>query len=220
MLGYIVSAVTAYLLGSLSFGIIFSKLKYKKDIRDYGSNNAGMTNMLRTFGKGAAALVFLFDTLKGAAAVLIAKYLLHFDGDPTVCAYTAMVFVVLGHLFPLYFGFRGGKGVATLVGAIMGVNAPLVLLCFGVWFLVLMITHYVSLASMVAGCSFPIFTLISPKVNLLVPFVVFSFIIAVLLIYTHRKNIERLKAGTESKIYIWKPRHVKQQPPKQEKKEE
>jgi len=95
-----------------------------------------------------------------------------------------------------------------------------VLLCFGVWFLVLMITHYVSLASMVAGCSFPIFTLISPKVNHLVPFVVFSFIIAVLLIYTHRKNIERLKAGTESKIYIWKPRHVKQQPPKQEKKEE
>lgn len=77
-----------------------------------------------------------------------------------------------------------------------------------------------ALASMVAGCSFPIFTLISPKVNHLVPFVVFSFIIAVLLIYTHRKNIERLKAGTESKIYIWKPRHVKQQPPKPEKKEE
>ena len=79
-------------------------------------------------------------------------------------------------------------------------------------FLVLMVTHYVSLASMVAGCSFPIFTLISPKVNHLVPFVVFSFIIAILLIYTHRKNIERLKAGTESKIYIWKPRHVKVDP--------
>ena len=81
-----------------------------------------------------------------------------------------------------------------------------------------MITHYVSLASMVAGCCFPIFTLISPKVNAsMVPFVVFSFIIAVLLIYTHRKNIERLKAGTESKIYIWKPRHVKQQPPRSRK---
>jgi len=77
---------------------------------------------------------------------------------------------------------------------------------------VLMVTHYVSLASMVAGCSFPIFTLISPKVNHLVPFVVFSFIIAILLIYTHRKNIERLKAGTESKIYIWKPRRVKPAP--------
>ena len=94
----------------------------------------------------------------------------------------------------------------------MGVNAPLVLLCFGVWFLVLMVTHYVSLASMVAGCSFPIFTLMSPKVNHLVPFVVFRSSSPSLLIYTHRKNIERLKAGTESKIYIWKPRHVKVDP--------
>ena len=141
-------------------------------------------------------------------------------GTTNILRFIAVFAAVLGHIFPIFAGFRGGKGVATLVGAIMGVNAPLVLLCFGVWFLVLMITHYVSLASMVAGCSFPIFTLISPKVNHLVPFVVFSFIIAVLLIYTHRKNIERLKAGTESKIYIWKPRHVKQQPPKPEKKEE
>ena len=90
----------------------------------------------------------------------------------------------------------------------MGVNAPLVLLCFGVWFLVLMVTHYVSLASMIAGCSFPLFTLISPKVGHNVPFIVFSFVIAVLLLFTHRKNIERLRAGTESKIYIWKPRHT------------
>ena len=129
-----------------------------------------------------------------------------------ILRFIAVFAAVVGHIFPIFANFRGGKGVATLVGAIMGVNAPLVLLCFGVWFLVLMVTHYVSLASMVAGCSFPIFTLISPKVNHLVPFVVFSFIIAILLIYTHRKNIERLKAGTESKIYIWKPRHVKVDP--------
>ncbi len=116
----------------------------------------------------------------------------------------AVFAAVLGHIFPIFAGFRGGKGVATLVGAVMGVNAPVALLCFGVWFLVLMVTHYVSLSSMIAGCSFPIFVLLSPKVNHSVPFVVFSFIIAVLLIYTHRKNIERLKAGTESKIYIWK----------------
>ena len=83
------------------------------------------------------------------------------------------------------------------------------LLCFGVLFLVLMTTHYVSLASMIAGCSFPVFTLISPKVNHVWPFVAFSFIVAVLLIYTHRKNIERLRAGTESKIYIWRPRRVR-----------
>ena len=155
MLGYIVSAVAAYLLGSLSFGIIFSKLKYKKDIRDYGSNNAGMTNMLRTFGKGAAALVFLFDTLKGAAAVLIAKYLLHFDGDPTVCAYTAMVFVVLGHLFPLYFGFRGGKGV--LVGAVMLAlfDWRIFLVAFVLFFAAVFATRWISLGSILGAVSFP-----------------------------------------------------------------
>lgn len=83
------------------------------------------------------------------------------------------------------------------------------LLCFGVWLVMLMVSHYVSLASMVAGCCFPVFTLISPKVNGSTAFVVFSFVIAILLIYTHRKNIERLKAGTESKTFIWKPRRVK-----------
>ena len=173
--------IIAYLLGSIPSAVWIGKKYYGIDIREYGSKNAGTTNMLRVLGKRAALPVFGLD-------------------------------FVVGHIFPIFANFRGGKGVATLVGAIMGVNAPLVLLCFGVWFLVLMVTHYVSLASMVAGCSFPIFTLISPKVNHLVPFVVFSFIIAILLIYTHRKNIERLKAGTESKIYIWKPRHVKVDP--------
>ena len=89
-----------------------------------------------------------------------------------------------------------------------GIYPPVALLCFGVWFVMLMVSHYVSLSSMIAGCCFPVFTLISPKVNGSVPFVVFSFVIAILLIYTHRKNIERLKTGTESKIYIWKPRRM------------
>ena len=116
---------------------------------------------------------------------------------------------VLGHIFPIFAGFRGGKGVATLVGAVTGIYPPVALLCFGVWLVMLMVSHYVSLASMVAGCCFPVFTLISPKVNGSTAFVVFSFVIAILLIYTHRKNIERLKAGTESKTFIWKPRRVK-----------
>ena len=120
----------------------------------------------------------------------------------------AVFAAVLGHIFPVFAGFRGGKGVATLVGAVTGIYPPVALLCFGVWFVVLMVSHYVSLASMAAGCCFPLFTLISPKVNQSVSFVVFSFVIAILLIYTHRKNIERLKAGTESKTYIWKPRRI------------
>ena len=216
--------IIAYLLGSIPSAVWIGKKYYGIDIREHGSKNAGTTNMLRVLGRRAALPVFLLDFLKGFVAVTlteILKYDAYINDMWLINIKIIAVFAaVLGHIFPIFAGFRGGKGVATLVGAIMGVNAPLVLLCFGVWFLVLMITHYVSLASMVAGCSFPIFTLISPKVNHLVPFVVFSFIIAVLLIYTHRKNIERLKAGTESKIYIWKPRHVKQQPPKQEKKEE
>ena len=216
--------IIAYLLGSIPSAVWIGKKYYGIDIREHGSKNAGTTNMLRVLGRRAALPVFLLDFLKGFVAVTlteILKYDAYINDMWLINIKIIAVFAaVLGHIFPILAGFRGGKGVATLVGAIMGVNAPLVLLCFGVWFLVLMITHYVSLASMVAGCSFPIFTLISPKVNHLVPFVVFSFIIAVLLIYTHRKNIERLKAGTESKIYIWKPRHVKQQPPKPEKKEE
>ena len=117
----------------------------------------------------------------------------------------AVFAAVLGHIFPIFAGFRGGKGVATLVGAVTGIYPPVALLCFGVWFVVLMVSHYVSLASMAAGCCFPLFTLISPKVNQSVSFVVFSFVIAALLIWTHRKNIDRLKKGTESKIYIWRP---------------
>ena len=130
-----------------------------------------------------------------------------------------MVAAVLGHIFPIFAGFRGGKGVATLVGAVTGIYPPAILLCFGVWIVVLMISHYVSLSSMIAGCCFPVFTLISPKVNGSVPFVVFSFAIAVLLIFTHRKNIKRLREGTESKIYIWKPRSARSKEQPRDKKE-
>lgn len=179
--------IIAYLLGSIPSAVWIGKKYYGIDIREHGSKNAGTTNMLRVLGKRAALPVFGLDVLKGFVAVTIID-LMKYDSvfadgaNETwfyILRFIAVFAAVLGHIFPIFAGFRGGKGVATLVGAIMGVNAPLVLLCFGVWFLVLMITHYVSLASMVAGCSFPIFTLISPKVNHLVPFVVFSFIIAV-----------------------------------------
>lgn len=98
-----------------------------------------------------------------------------------------------------------GQGMVVRTQATTGIYPPVVLLCFAVWVVILMMTHYVSLASIVAGCCFPVFTIASPKVNQSVPFIVFSFVTAVLLLYTHRKNIVRLKNGTESKIYIWKP---------------
>jgi glycerol-3-phosphate acyltransferase PlsY len=121
-----------------------------------------------------------------------------------------VVVAVLGHIFPLFAGFKGGKGVATLAGAVMGVAPSAVLLCLAVWVLVLMMSHYVSLSSMVAGCTFPVFILLARQTQGSVVLIVFSCVVAVLLLITHRKNIKRLRAGTEPKTYIWK----KPPPPK------
>lgn len=202
----------AYLLGSIPSAVWIGKKYYGIDIREHGSKNAGTTNMLRVLGKRAALPVFALDFLKGFVAVTLIELLKYDDNISDMWLINikiiAVFAAVLGHIFPIFAGFRGGKGVATLVGAVTGIYPPVALLCFGVWLVVLMISHYVSLSSMTAGCCFPVFTLVSPKVNESIPFVVFSFVIAILLIWTHRKNIERLKAGTESKIYIWKPRHV------------
>ena len=205
--------VLAYLLGSIPSAVWIGKKYYGIDIREHGSKNAGTTNMLRVLGRRAAAPVFALDFLKGFVAVTVVE-LLQYDeligpNDIINLKIAAVVAAVLGHIFPIFAGFRGGKGVATLVGAVTGIYPPAALLCFGVWVVVLMISHYVSLSSMIAGCCFPVFTLISPKVNGSKAFVVFSFVIAVLLIVTHRKNIRRLREGTESKIYIWKPRRLR-----------
>ena len=205
--------IIAYLLGSIPSAVWIGKKYYGIDIREHGSKNAGTTNMLRVLGKRAALPVFGLDVLKGFVAVTIID-LMKYDSvfadgaNETwfyILRFIAVFAAVLGHIFPIFAGFRGGKGVATLVGAITGIYPPVVLLCFAVWVVILMMTHYVSLASIVAGCCFPVFTIASPKVNQSVPFIVFSFVTAVLLLYTHRKNIVRLKNGTESKIYIWKP---------------
>lgn len=205
--------VLAYLLGSIPSAVWIGKKYYGIDIREHGSKNAGTTNMLRVLGRRAALPVFALDFLKGFVAVTVVELMQYDDligqNDIINLKIGAVVAAVLGHIFPVFAGFRGGKGVATLVGAVTGIYPPAAMLCFGVWIVVLMISHYVSLSSMIAGCCFPVFTLISPKVNGSVPFVVFSFVIAVLLIVTHRKNIKRLKEGTESKIYIWRPRRVR-----------
>ncbi len=207
--------VLAYVLGSIPSAVWIGKKYYGIDIREHGSKNAGTTNMLRVLGRRAAVPVFALDFLKGFVAVTVIE-LMQYDvligqNDIINLKIGAVVAAVLGHIFPVFAGFRGGKGVATLVGAVTGIYPPAALLCFGVWLVVLMISHYVSLASMIAGCCFPVFTLISPKVNGSIAFVVFSFVIAVLLIVTHRKNIKRLREGTESKTYIWKPRSARSQ---------
>ena len=214
--------VAAYLLGSIPSAVCIGKKYYGIDIREHGSKNAGTTNMLRVLGKRAALPVFIIDYFKGFLAVTLTSLMRYDDAidNNTIInlRIIATFFVVLGHIFPIFAGFKGGKGVATLLGAGTGIYPPVLILSFAVWCVVFAIWHFVSLASMVAGCSYPIFVFIfstmtydenAPFDN--VPFIVFSWVVAVLLIWTHRKNITRLREGTESKIYLWrKPNDNKQ----------
>ena len=207
--------IIAYLLGSIPSAVWIGKKYYGIDIREYGSKNAGTTNMLRVLGRRAALPVFVLDFFKGFVAVSLIG-IMRYDIDITSAwlinlKIMGVFAAILGHIFPIFAGFKGGKGVATLVGAITGIYPIVVLLCFAVWVLVFLITHYVSLASMIAGCSFPIFAIIYSSMewsrvkDVSMSFIVFSFVVAGLLLWSHRKNIERLKAGTESKIYVWRP---------------
>ncbi len=208
--------IFAYLFGSIPSAVWIGKKYYGIDIREHGSKNAGTTNMLRVLGKRAAIPVFIIDFFKGFVAVILTSIM---RADDTVSEtwlinlrIIAAIAVVLGHIFPIFAGFKGGKGVATLLGAGTGIYPELVLVCFGVWALVFAIWHYVSLASMVAGCCYPICVIIispmyydpnSPHMS--VPFIVFSWVVAIMLVWTHRKNIKRLREGTESKIHLWGP---------------
>ena len=206
--------IAAYLLGSIPSAVWIGKKYYGIDIREHGSKNAGTTNMLRVLGKRAALPVFIIDYFKGFVAVILTS-LMRYDDNVSEAwlinlRIIATAFVVLGHIYPIFAGFKGGKGVATLLGAGTGIYAPILMLCFGVWCLVFAIWHYVSLASMVAGCCYPTLVLIFSTMTYdadapfqSIPFIIFSWLVAILLVWTHRKNISRLREGTESKIYLW-----------------
>ncbi|MBR4045955.1 MAG: glycerol-3-phosphate 1-O-acyltransferase PlsY [Alistipes sp.] len=214
-LAIIAIMIAAYLLGSIPSAVWIGKKYYGIDIREHGSKNAGTTNMLRVLGKRAALPVFIIDYFKGYCAVILTS-LMRYDDAITESwlinlRIIATAFVVLGHIFPIFAGFKGGKGVATLLGAGTGIYAPILMLCFGVWCVIFAIWHYVSLASMVAGCCYPLFVIIFSTMTYdhaapfeSVPFIIFSWVVAILLVWTHRKNIGRLKDGTESKIYLWR----------------
>lgn len=206
--------IVAYLLGSIPSAVWIGKKYYGIDIREHGSKNAGTTNMLRVLGKRAALPVFIIDYFKGFIAVILTSIMRYDDAVSDAWLINlriiATVAVVLGHIYPIFAGFKGGKGVATLLGAGTGIYAPILLLCFGVWCFVFAIWHYVSLASMVAGCCYPCFVMIFSTMTYnaaapfeSVPFIVFSWVVAILLVYTHRKNIGRLRDGGESQIFLW-----------------
>lgn len=202
----IILVIIAYLLGSIPSAVWISKHYYGIDIREHGSKNAGATNVLRVLGRRAALPVFAIDVIKGFVAVSLAHFSMYMQGSEAMFTFKIVLVaaVILGHIFPVFAGFRGGKGVATLAGAVLGVYPPAVLLCLATFVIVLLFTYYVSLSSMTAGVMFPIYvTLVFGEKSY--SLIIFSCVVAVLLLITHRKNIVRLLNHTESKTYIIKP---------------
>lgn len=198
ILAVVISSVVAYLLGSINTAIILSALK-GKDIRKEGSGNAGATNTLRVMGKKAAGLVALFDGLKGVIAVLIARLICNIIGEGAPEAYYfSAVFVMLGHIYPLYFSFKGGKGVMTTIAVIFMLDWRIGLILFALCIAIMLITRYVSLGSCIGAVLFPVLVAIFHTEDTV--FIVSAVVIGALAVFKHRTNIVRLVKGTESKL--------------------
>jgi len=186
-----VAFVLGYLLGSIPFGLILTKLAGTQDLRSIGSGNIGATNVLRTGRKGLAAATLIGDALKGTVAVILAGYF----GGPNA-AMAAALGAFLGHLFPVWLKFRGGKGVAVYIGILIGLFWPAAIVFCVIWLTTAIVTRYSSLAALVASVVTPIFLWWFGHLALASLFAVLTL----LLFYMHRENIERLQAGTEGKI--------------------
>ncbi|HIV18173.1 MAG TPA: glycerol-3-phosphate 1-O-acyltransferase PlsY [Candidatus Merdivicinus intestinigallinarum] len=205
ILALLLSCFLAYLIGSINFAIIVTRLFAHKDIRDYGSGNAGMTNVLRTVGKLPALLVTIGDFCKGMLAVFLGHLLLSWIGGgvPFYADYLIALLVMLGHCFPVFYGFKGGKGILVSAGVIVVLNWKVFLVILAVFILVVAVSRIVSLASISAAVAFPIATLIfaltggAPH-----PFLdtLSALIIGGIVIFMHRGNIKRLLNGTENKL--------------------
>lgn len=195
----ILPAIIGYFIGSVNFALVFSFICKKQDIRHYGSTNAGMTNTMRVYGFLAGILVFIGDFTKG----IITIYLFHllFSNYSLYNKYgylIASLTIIIGHLYPIYFKFRGGKGVATSAGIILAQDIRLFIIFFSVFITVLLLSKIVSLASITSIISYPIATIIFFKSYALI---IFSIIISALIVFAHRKNITRLINHTEVKIF-------------------
>ena len=199
--GYLACAVVAYLLGSVNTAVVVSRLVYKKDVRTLGSGNAGMTNMFRVFGRKAGVLTLIGDSLKALLSVLIAALIVgRIYGGPAVAGF----FCVTGHVFPLYYGFRGGKGVLVSAITILFIDPVVFLVVMGIFALMFFATHYVSLASITAAALYPLVSSAYSAANKWIVNVVFSLGLAIFVIVMHKDNIRRLMDGTETKTYLGK----------------
>ena len=197
----------AYLIGAIPTAVWVGQRFYGVDVREHGSKNAGATNTFRVLGKKPGTFVLLFDVLKGWAATSLAAVLVHAQAiapDDLVYYQLAMgILAVIGHVFPVYVGFKGGKGVATLLGMVLAIQPPAALICVGIFIVALLLFKYVSLGSMLGAVAFPLLLLLIPRFQPDKPILtVFGFLLATLVVYTHRKNIGRLRNGVESKVDI------------------
>ncbi|MGD2035292.1 MAG: glycerol-3-phosphate 1-O-acyltransferase PlsY [Bacteroidales bacterium] len=200
--------IFAYLIGSVPSSVWIGKRFHGTDVREHGSGNAGFTNTVRVLGWKAGLPVFLIDVLKGYVAVSIVRLTeVYIQGTADFVNFQLILgaAAVLGHIFPIYVGFKGGKGVATLLGILLAIQPQPTLICLGIFVVVFLTTRYVSLSSMIAGISFPILIIFVFKTTIS-SLVIFSMIVSILLILTHQKNIERLLNREESKAKIVKKR--------------
>lgn len=209
MATYIIIAIIAYLIGSVNFSIIISKKMAGFDVREKGSGNAGTTNMLRSVGKKAAAITLICDVLKGVISILIAIIIGNIikNLDKELLLQIAGIAVVIGHTFPVFFGFKGGKGVATSIGVLLMSNWQIGLICLVFGIVLIALTRMVSLGSCGAAILFPVLTLfINQHYTVLTEgkngnvYFIYSVILAVIVLYNHRTNIKRILSGTENKL--------------------
>ncbi len=214
VLSYILIAVISYLLGSLNFGVILSKKLLNDDVRNHGSGNAGTTNMLRNYGKKFAVLTIIGDMLKVGVAILIAFAVLKYFPYPSedlqkyndvlsgidknmLVKSFAGFFCVLGHIFPCFFGFKGGKGVATAGGMVFAIDWKIALILLAIFFAVLLITKYVSLGSIIMALLYPVFIFIFHRSVILV---LIAVVFTIVVVVAHKDNIKKLLNHTERKI--------------------
>lgn len=206
MIEFIIIGVVGYLLGSIPTAVWIGKSMHNTDVREHGSKNAGATNTFRVLGKKAGVIVLLIDIAKGCLAVLLpfligyaawkTEQLVHFQ---LVAAITA----ILGHVFPLFAGFKGGKGVATSLGIIIGMHPPTAVVCLGIFLVVFIIFNFVSLGAIIAAISFPL-VLEFVFQNDILALRIFSIVLCVAVVATHHKNIKRLLKGEENKMNLFK----------------
>jgi glycerol-3-phosphate acyltransferase PlsY len=215
--GNISLLLCAYMLGSIPTAVWIGKFFYKTDVREYGSGNAGATNTFRVLGKRAGVPVLLIDILKGYAAVNLA-YLSNYTPHSNQYINLQIVLGIaslIGHIFPLFASFRGGKGIATLLGIMLAVHLFAALTAMGIFIVVLLVSSYVSLSSMITAVMFPVIVIVVFKER--VPsLVIFSILIAIMVLITHQKNIERLLRREESKSRLIKKKKKVEDPVKTE----